>query len=360
MASSPWSACSGSSPRPRPPCSLTRPTASNGSSDAETGRPAGCQILVDTKPLEWRLVMTRPQWISSAVSLASVALLLWTVPVHAQGGGLTLVPNTINMFRDTRGPNDVVGGGTDVFQYGGHVQGGSTGSTLGATYPPTGFVQTQAACVPIAVSADFCARTTPFNAGRIDAPWILHFVRGEEQINVSGPDLTIHDRASLDPGAIPDRLRVHAGRDSADSDHRLDHSRGVRRGRSESPDLRQGRPAGERHRQHDSQCRCLAHGHQLFRPGCPQLGPDVERGGQLCLQYPGRRDAGPRPVHEQQCPDPEAVVGVLRFQSPTADRHRDRDAEFPAAKHRRRHHHRHQFRDRAPAPTSARARAPMP
>ena len=38
MASSPWSACSGSSPRPRPPCSLTRPTASNGSSDAEVRR----------------------------------------------------------------------------------------------------------------------------------------------------------------------------------------------------------------------------------------------------------------------------------------------------------------------------------
>jgi hypothetical protein len=88
----------------------------------------------------------------------------------AQAAPITLVPNTLNMFRDTRGLNDVGIGQGDVFQYGANIQGGSQGSTLGAVYPPTGFTDPPANCAPLAVNPAMCANATPFNAGRTAQP----------------------------------------------------------------------------------------------------------------------------------------------------------------------------------------------
>jgi hypothetical protein len=78
-----------------------------------------------------------------------VATSAWAAPI-------TLVPNTLNMFRDTRGLNDVGLGQGDVFQYGANIQGGSLGSTLGAVYPTSGFTDPQSPCAPLTVSLHRC------------------------------------------------------------------------------------------------------------------------------------------------------------------------------------------------------------
>ncbi len=84
-------------------------------------------------------------------------------PLLASAQPITLLPNTLNMFRDTRGANDVGIAQGDLFQFGANISGGPAGVTLGAIYPQTGFTVSQTACVPLTTSPNFCARTTPFN-----------------------------------------------------------------------------------------------------------------------------------------------------------------------------------------------------
>ncbi len=101
---------------------------------------------------------------------------------------INLVNGTLNMFRDTRGANDVGSVAGDRFQFGADVVGGSAGESLGATYGPTGFNVTQAACTPLAVNANFCGRTTAFNAGRLQ-PWTIRFTNGVDTLERAGPSL---------------------------------------------------------------------------------------------------------------------------------------------------------------------------
>lgn len=104
---------------------------------------------------------------------------------------ITLVPGTLNMFQDNRGINDVGSGSGDKIQYGANVVGGSLGVTLGATYnTPTGFVDPQQNCGPLAVNANFCSNSTPFNSSRIAQPWTFNFVSGANTLSVLGPSLT--------------------------------------------------------------------------------------------------------------------------------------------------------------------------
>ena len=146
------------------------------------------------------LTMGRRQWVAASLALASVAFSLCIVwSAHAQGGSLTLVPNTVNMFRDTRGPNNVGVTPGDFFQYGADIQGGSAGASLSAVYPPTGFTDPSFPCAPLAVNAGFCSNSTAFHAGRIAAPWSLRLTRGDDELIVSGPDLTVNDNAILNP-----------------------------------------------------------------------------------------------------------------------------------------------------------------
>jgi hypothetical protein len=123
----------------------------------------------------------------------------WGVAASAWAAPITLVPNTLNMFRDTRGLNDVGLPQGDVFQYGASIQGGSLGSTLGAVYPPTGFTDPQVPCGPLTVDPNFCANATGFNAGRIASPWTFQFLNGPDALNVTGPALTTNSNAILDP-----------------------------------------------------------------------------------------------------------------------------------------------------------------
>jgi len=76
--------------------------------------------------------------------------------ISASAVPTTLVPNTSNMFRDTRGINK-----GDDFHFGANIQGEATGSTLGV-YPPDGLTNPQVVCARLTVSPNFCANT-PFN-----------------------------------------------------------------------------------------------------------------------------------------------------------------------------------------------------
>lgn len=116
----------------------------------------------------------------------AVAALLSSLPAAAAPIEVT----GINMFRDFRGPNDVGQISGDRLQYGANVRGGSLGTSLGAVYPPTGFSDPAVACSPLAVNANHCSNSTPFNAARIAVPWQLTFTRpGESPLSVPGPSL---------------------------------------------------------------------------------------------------------------------------------------------------------------------------
>jgi hypothetical protein len=133
-----------------------------------------------------------------------VATSAWAAPI-------TLVPNTLNMFRDTRGLNDVGIGQGDVFQYGGNVQGGSLGTTLGAVYPPTGFTDPPAPCAPLTVSPNQCANATGFNASRTASPWTFQFRNGPDALDVTGPALTTNSNAILNPVPFPVSVTISQG-----------------------------------------------------------------------------------------------------------------------------------------------------
>ena len=113
----------------------------------------------------------------------------WATPI-------TLVNNTINMFRDIRGANDVGIQQGDVFQFGANIVGGSTGTTLRALYPSApAFAQAVAAnCQPLTVNPNFCGRTTATSnvlgssPQRLN-PWTLEFKNGTDVLQVAGPSL---------------------------------------------------------------------------------------------------------------------------------------------------------------------------
>ena len=154
--------------------------------------------------------MTRHRWIFASVSLAA-ALLLWPAPAaHAQSP-LTLVPNTINMFRDSRAANNAGIGPGEVLQYGADLQGGSAGASLTGVYSPTGFVDPSAICTPLAVNLNFCSNSTAFNVNRLAVPWSFQFVRGAEQVIVPGPDLMVNGGAILNPVPFPSSFTITSG-----------------------------------------------------------------------------------------------------------------------------------------------------
>jgi PEP-CTERM motif len=116
--------------------------------------------------------------------------LAWLTPLEAGAAPIQLVNGTVNMFRDTRGANNIGIGQGDVMQYGASIVGGSLGTTLGASYPPTGFTDPQTPCAPLAVNANFCANATPYVINRTAQPWTLRFERpNEAPVLIGGPSL---------------------------------------------------------------------------------------------------------------------------------------------------------------------------
>jgi len=132
----------------------------------------------------------------------------WATPI-------ALVANTVNMFRDTRGINDVGILQGDSFQFGANIQGGALGSTLSAIYPPTAFNTPSGPCSPLAVNANFCANTTGFNSSRIASPWTLRFQNGADSLDVTGPALNINSSAILNPVPFPVSVTITQGATAA-------------------------------------------------------------------------------------------------------------------------------------------------
>ena len=115
---------------------------------------------------------------------AVISLTAASLPASAQ---ITLVPGTINMFRDVRGANDVGVNTGDVLQYGADISGGSLGVSMGAK-SATGFVDPAFPCSPLAINANFCANSTPYDTTRLD-PWTIQFTRGAQSLDATGPSV---------------------------------------------------------------------------------------------------------------------------------------------------------------------------
>jgi hypothetical protein len=135
----------------------------------------------------------------TARQLVTAAALLACLGVQAQP--ITLVPNTLNMFRDTRGANDVGIGQGDIVQYGASIVGGSVGASVGAAYPGSQFVDAQQTCNPLAVDLNFCSNGFGYNANRLN-PYDITFRRGTETLTVQGPSLAGTQQAVPFPNSV--------------------------------------------------------------------------------------------------------------------------------------------------------------
>lgn len=122
---------------------------------------------------------------SMSLLLVGSALLM---PVAVRAQPISVVNGTVNMFRDSRGANDVRVTAGERFQFGADVVGGSAGVSIGATYGPTGATVSQFACAPLTVAPNFCTRSTAYNANRLQ-PWTLRFTRGADTLELAGPSL---------------------------------------------------------------------------------------------------------------------------------------------------------------------------
>ena len=98
---------------------------------------------------------------------------------------ITIVPNTVNSFRDTRGANDVGLGTGDQNQLGADIM-PAAGSTI--TAAQGGFTTNVVNCAPLAVNANFCAASPVFNSNRLGA-WTLTFRNGTDTATIATPTL---------------------------------------------------------------------------------------------------------------------------------------------------------------------------
>jgi hypothetical protein len=145
--------------------------------------------------------MNKPFVPGRATLSMSLCLLAALASASAAAAPIQLVPNTVNMFRDTRGANDVGVGSGEMFQFGANIVGSSEGTSVGAVYPPTGFTVSQFPCVQLAINSGFCVRTSPYNTTRLD-PWTLRFTNGSDSLTVTGPSLVGSDRFMPFPASV--------------------------------------------------------------------------------------------------------------------------------------------------------------
>jgi PEP-CTERM motif len=109
----------------------------------------------------------------------------------AHADPIVLVPNTVNMFRDTRAANNINNTAGDRFQYGADISGGSLGTSVSIAYTGSNFTSAGGACGPLAVNANFCSSSTAYNANRTSQPWNITFARvGETSVTVAAPSVS--------------------------------------------------------------------------------------------------------------------------------------------------------------------------
>lgn len=160
--------------------------------------------------------MTRLKPMRAFAFAAGIALLnLGGGIVSAWAAPINLVPNSLNMFRDTRGLNDVGIGSGDAFQFGADIVGGSQGTTLKGVYSPTGFMTGTTQCSPLAVNQNFCANETAFSNVRIASPWTFNFRNGADLLSVTGPSLLANANAIVNPVPFPVSVTITQGATAA-------------------------------------------------------------------------------------------------------------------------------------------------
>lgn len=118
---------------------------------------------------------------------------------------ITVVPNTVNMFRDTRGINNVGIGSGNAVQYGANIQGGSLGTSVGA-FHTSGFVDLPAPCSPLTVNPNFCGNAFGFNVNRLTG-WTIRFTNGPDVVDVAAPSLV----GAENPVPFPASVTITAG-----------------------------------------------------------------------------------------------------------------------------------------------------
>lgn len=94
---------------------------------------------------------------------------------------------SVNIFRTINGANNAGVQAGDRVQFGANIVGGSSGTTLVATYPGSSFSDTTV-CSPLAVSTNFCSGSATYNASRLGA-YTLTFSRAGESTSVVSPTL---------------------------------------------------------------------------------------------------------------------------------------------------------------------------
>lgn len=160
--------------------------------------------------------------------LATLALALSAT--LAQAAPIQLVPDTLNMFRDNRGANNVGVGQGDLFQYGADIVGGATGVQVRAVAASINVADTFTNCTGLAVNLNFCSNSLRYTATRAQAPWVLEFAKaGEQTLQLAGPSLAGTEQAvpfpvnvtisgsglrptiawTIPDGFVPDAMRIN-------------------------------------------------------------------------------------------------------------------------------------------------------
>lgn len=113
------------------------------------------------------------------VGAALVTSSVLAAPIIASG--------SVNIFRTITGVNNVGVAAGDRLQFGADIVGGSSGTTLVATYPGTSFSDTTT-CSPLSTSANFCAGTATYSTARL-GPYTLTFTKAGMSTQLTTPNL---------------------------------------------------------------------------------------------------------------------------------------------------------------------------
>jgi hypothetical protein len=133
------------------------------------------------------------------------ALVLAVTAGPLQAAPITVIPNTVNMFRDTRGINNVGIGAGMAVQYGASIQGGSLGTNISA-FHVSGAVDPPSPCSPLTVNPNFCANAFGFNIDRLFG-WTIRFTNGTDVVDVGAPSLI----GAESPVPFPVSVTITAG-----------------------------------------------------------------------------------------------------------------------------------------------------
>jgi hypothetical protein len=106
---------------------------------------------------------------AAAIVAVGVAAPAWSAPISV---------TDLNIFRDTRGINDIGIAQGDALQFGANIVGGSAGYLAAGTFTPTGspaptLIQSFSPCAPASTNQNFCARSSPYSLAKLNGTWNL-------------------------------------------------------------------------------------------------------------------------------------------------------------------------------------------